>query len=111
MLDALSPLTDRRTFVGLTAAAFGTLTLTSCGGSADSEVDAGSQDFGAMDSFEADQQFTATEPFIAPTALSAASTGVSALPPHPARARPPTAAAPRPRTDRRRGRDVDMGRG
>ena len=55
MLDALSPLTDRRTFVGLTAAAFGTLTLTSCGGSADSEVDAGSQDFGAMDSFEADQ--------------------------------------------------------
>lgn len=62
MLDALSPLTDRRTFVGLTAAAFGTLTLTSCGGSADSEVDAGSQDFGAMDSFEADQQFTATEP-------------------------------------------------
>ena len=62
MLNALSPLTDRRTFVGLTAATFGALTLASCGSSSDAEVDAGSQDVGAMDGFEADQQFTATEP-------------------------------------------------
>lgn len=62
MLDAVSPFTTRRTFVGLTAATLGTLTLASCGGSPEAEVDAAAQDVGAMESFEADQQFTATEP-------------------------------------------------
>lgn len=54
-------LTSRRSFVGLTAAA-GSLALAACGGSSDEEVDAGSQDLGAMDSYEAGQQFKATEP-------------------------------------------------
>ena len=62
MTHSLSPLTDRRTFVGLGAAALGSLTLASCGGSADTEVDAAAQDVGAMAEFTADQQFTATEP-------------------------------------------------
>ena len=56
-------LTSRRSFVGLTAAAAGSLALTACGGSNDEEVDAGSQDLGAMDSYEAGQQFKASEPF------------------------------------------------
>ena len=55
-------LTSRRSFVGLTAAAAGSLALTACGGSNDEEVDAGSQDLGAMDSYEAGQQFKASEP-------------------------------------------------
>lgn len=55
-------LTSRRSFVGLTAAAAGSLALAACGGSSDEEVDAGSQDLGAMDSYEAGQQFKATEP-------------------------------------------------
>ena len=48
--------------VALTAAAFGTLTLASCGGSEEVEVDPAAQNVGAMETFEADQQFTATEP-------------------------------------------------
>ena len=55
-------LTSRRSFVGLTAAAAGSLALTACGGSNDEEVDAGSQNLGAMDSYEAGQQFKASEP-------------------------------------------------
>src|SRR5690606_1399362 len=55
-------LTSRRSFVGLTAAAAGSLALAACGGSSDEEVDAGSQNLGAMDSYEAGQQFKATEP-------------------------------------------------
>ncbi|HEX7353081.1 extracellular solute-binding protein [Brachybacterium sp.] len=62
MLNARPPLTTRRSFVGLTAAAFGSIALASCGGSADTEVDTASQNVGAMETFEADQQFTATEP-------------------------------------------------
>ena len=58
----LSLLTGRRTFVGLSAAAFGSLALTSCGSSEDAEVDPAAQNVGAMESFEADQQFKATEP-------------------------------------------------
>ena len=55
-------LTSRRSFVGLTAAAAGSLALAACGGSSDEEVDAGSQNLGAMDSYEAGQQFKASEP-------------------------------------------------
>ncbi|MGO1600021.1 MAG: ABC transporter substrate-binding protein [Brachybacterium sp.] len=62
MTNPLSQLAVRRTFVGLTAAAFGTLALASCGGSEEVEVDATSQNVGAMETFEADQQFKATEP-------------------------------------------------
>ena len=62
MITPRSPLTSRRTFVGLTAAAFGTLTLASCGGSEEVEVDPAAQNVGAMETFEADQQFMATEP-------------------------------------------------
>ena len=62
MTNPLSQLAGRRTFVGLTAAAFGTLALASCGGSEEVEVDATSQNVGAMETFEADQQFKATEP-------------------------------------------------
>ncbi|GAA4520833.1 extracellular solute-binding protein [Brachybacterium paraconglomeratum] len=62
MITPRSPLTSRRTFVGLTAATLGALTLASCGGSEEAEVDAASQNVGAMETFEADQQFKATEP-------------------------------------------------
>ncbi|MGP9707713.1 ABC transporter substrate-binding protein [Brachybacterium sp. AOP24-D1-21] len=62
MITARSPLTSRRAFVGLTAATLGSLTLASCGGSEDAEVDPASQNVGAMETFEADQQFKATEP-------------------------------------------------
>lgn len=62
-MTTLRPLRPgRRTFVGLTAAALGTLTLASCGGSEEVEVDVAAQNVGAMETFEADQQFTATEP-------------------------------------------------
>ncbi|WP_422116233.1 extracellular solute-binding protein [Brachybacterium sp. UNK5269] len=56
-------LTTRRSFVGLTAAAFAAVSLAACGGGGEEEAaDVASLDVGAMDSFEADQQFTATEP-------------------------------------------------
>ncbi|WP_193105198.1 extracellular solute-binding protein [Brachybacterium sp. FME24] len=54
---------SRRSFVGMSAAAFGALALTSCGGSGSDEgPDVAAQSVGAMESFEADQQFKATEP-------------------------------------------------
>ncbi|MGO2585712.1 MAG: ABC transporter substrate-binding protein [Brachybacterium tyrofermentans] len=57
------PLTSRRSFVGLSAAAFSTVALASCGSSSPEDAaDPSTLDVGAMESFEADQQFTATEP-------------------------------------------------
>lgn len=53
----------RRSVLGLGAAAVGGLALAGCGGSADTPVDAADSAVGAMEDFEADQQFTATEPF------------------------------------------------
>lgn len=53
----------RRSFVGLSAAAFGTLALASCGSDSGEEVDVESQNVGAMDDYAADTQFTAAEPF------------------------------------------------
>ncbi|MGP9537320.1 ABC transporter substrate-binding protein [Brachybacterium sp. AOP43-C2-M15] len=61
-LPSPSSPTSRRTFVGLSAATFASLGLSSCGGSDADEVDVATQDAGSMDSYEADQQFTATEP-------------------------------------------------
>ena len=52
----------RRGFAGMSAAAFATVALASCGsGDADS-ADVEDQDVGAMDDFSADTQFKATEP-------------------------------------------------
>src|SRR5699024_2022975 len=56
------PAPSRRIFVGLSAAAFAPLGLSACGGSAAEDVDVASQNVGAMETYEADQQFTATEP-------------------------------------------------
>ncbi|WP_193105605.1 extracellular solute-binding protein [Brachybacterium sp. FME24] len=58
----LSP--TRRSFVGLSAAAFGTLALASCGSGsgADEGVDVDSQSVGAMEDYAADTQFMASEP-------------------------------------------------
>ncbi|WP_156954168.1 extracellular solute-binding protein [Brachybacterium phenoliresistens] len=55
---------SRRAFTGMSIAATGLLGLTACGEDAgpDPSLEASSQDRGAMDDFEADQQFTATEP-------------------------------------------------
>ncbi|ASK65939.1 sugar ABC transporter substrate-binding protein [Brachybacterium avium] len=53
----------RRSFVGLSAAAFATVALSSCGSGAEEEVDLGSQNVGAMEGYAADTQFTASEPF------------------------------------------------
>lgn len=57
------PLPRRRTVLGLGAAALGGMTLAACGGGVEESADPAAQDVGAMPSFEADQQFTATEPF------------------------------------------------
>ena len=62
MTPSLSPAPSRRTLVGLSAAAFASLGLSACGGSAAEDVDVASQNVGAMETYEADQQFTATEP-------------------------------------------------
>src|SRR5699024_2255070 len=62
MTPSLSPAPSRRIFVGLSAAAFASLGLSACGGSAAEDVDVASQNVGAMETYEADQQFTATEP-------------------------------------------------
>ncbi|MGP5596354.1 ABC transporter substrate-binding protein [Brachybacterium alimentarium] len=53
----------RRSFVGLSAAAFGALALSSCGSGAGEEIDAEAQSVGAMEDYAADTQFTAAEPF------------------------------------------------
>lgn len=53
----------RRSFVGLSAAAFATVALASCGSDAGEEVDVETQNVGAMEDFAADTQFTASEPF------------------------------------------------
>ncbi|MBP2409799.1 extracellular solute-binding protein [Brachybacterium fresconis] len=55
---------SRRGFVGLSAAAFGSIALASCGGSSaeDEPIDVDAQNVGAMEDFAADTQFTATEP-------------------------------------------------
>ncbi|MEE1618702.1 ABC transporter substrate-binding protein [Brachybacterium sp. J153] len=53
----------RRSVLGLGAAALGGMTLAACGGNSDEPADVASQNVGAMESYEADQQFTATEPF------------------------------------------------
>lgn len=52
----------RRSFVGLSAAAFATVALSACGSDPQEEVDLGSQNVGAMEDFAADTQFKATEP-------------------------------------------------
>ncbi|WP_114853198.1 extracellular solute-binding protein [Brachybacterium sp. YJGR34] len=58
--------TTRRSFVGLSAAAFSTVALASCssGGASGSgeDVDLETQNVGAMEDYAADTQFTATEP-------------------------------------------------
>lgn len=57
-------ITGRRSFVGLSAAAFATVAMTACSsGSGDEPVDVSSQNVGAMEGFAADTQFTASEPF------------------------------------------------
>ena len=53
---------SRRSFVGLSAAAFATVALSSCGSGSGDEVDLGAQNVGAMEDFAADTQFKATEP-------------------------------------------------
>ncbi|MFC7376782.1 MULTISPECIES: extracellular solute-binding protein [unclassified Brachybacterium] len=53
---------SRRSFVGLSAAAFGSLALASCGSGTGEEVDIESQNVGAMEDYAADMQFKATEP-------------------------------------------------
>ncbi|MGP9537312.1 ABC transporter substrate-binding protein [Brachybacterium sp. AOP43-C2-M15] len=52
----------RRSFVGLSAAAFATVALSSCGSSSGEEVDVETQNVGAMEDYAADTQFKATEP-------------------------------------------------
>ncbi|MGO1569174.1 MAG: extracellular solute-binding protein, partial [Brachybacterium sp.] len=52
----------RRSFVGLSAAAFATVALAACGSNSAEEVDVESQNVGAMDDYAADTQFKATEP-------------------------------------------------
>lgn len=61
----LGPGATRRGFVGLSAAAFASVALTACGSGsgAGEEVDVSSLDVGAMEGYEADTQFTASEPF------------------------------------------------
>jgi len=54
---------SRRSFVGLSAAAFATVALASCGSDSGEEVDAETQNVGAMEDYAADTQFKATEPF------------------------------------------------
>ncbi|MGO1424145.1 MAG: extracellular solute-binding protein, partial [Brachybacterium sp.] len=54
---------SRRSFVGLSAAAFATVALSSCGSDAEEEVDLASQNVGAMEDYAADTQFVASEPF------------------------------------------------
>ncbi|GAA1726287.1 extracellular solute-binding protein [Brachybacterium phenoliresistens] len=57
-------ITGRRSFVGLSAAAFATVAMTACSsGSSDEPVDVSTQNVGAMEGFAADTQFTASEPF------------------------------------------------
>lgn len=55
----------RRSFVGLSAAAFATVAMAGCGSGSGSgeEVDLETQNVGAMTDYAADTQFTATEPF------------------------------------------------
>jgi len=53
---------SRRSVVGLSAAAFATVALSSCGSGSGEEVDLGAQNVGAMEDFAADTQFKATEP-------------------------------------------------
>ena len=52
----------RRGFVGMSAAAFATVALASCGSGDAESADIEDQDVGAMDDFSADTQFKATEP-------------------------------------------------
>lgn len=52
----------RRSFVGLSAAAFATVAVAACGSDTGEEVDVESQNVGAMDDYAADTQFKATEP-------------------------------------------------
>lgn len=52
----------RRGFVGMSAAAFATVALASCGSGGAEDVDVDEQNVGAMDDFTADTQFKATEP-------------------------------------------------
>src|SRR5690606_13453218 len=52
----------RRSFVGLSAAAFATVALAACGSDSGEEVDVESQNVGAMDDSAADTQPKATEP-------------------------------------------------
>ena len=52
----------RRGFVGMSAAAFATVALASCGSGDAEGADVEDQDVGAMDDFSADTQFKATEP-------------------------------------------------
>jgi putative aldouronate transport system substrate-binding protein len=52
----------RRSFVGLSAAAFATVALSACGSDSGEAVDVESQNVGAMDDYAADTQFKATEP-------------------------------------------------
>ena len=61
----LSVLTARRSFVGLSAAAFASVALASCGtgSSGGDDVDAADKNTGAMTDYAADTQFKATEPF------------------------------------------------
>ena len=53
---------SRRSFVGLSAAAFATVALAACGSDDAEEVDVETQNVGAMDDYAADMQFKATEP-------------------------------------------------
>ena len=53
---------SRRSFVGLSAAAFATVALAACGSGDAEEVDVETQNVGAMDDYAADMQFKATEP-------------------------------------------------
>ncbi|MEE1618696.1 ABC transporter substrate-binding protein [Brachybacterium sp. J153] len=53
---------SRRSFVGLSAAAFATVALSACSSDAGEEVDVSTQNVGAMENYTADMQFKATEP-------------------------------------------------
>ena len=53
---------SRRSFVGLSAAAFATVAVSACGSGSGETVDAEAQNVGAMDDYTADMQFKATEP-------------------------------------------------